>query len=507
MVPPQNGQPRRFGELVVCGYAAWGPNGRRIGYTDDHSLFVVNSDGTEPKRLVTVVGTPRVSDGTVDEVFDLTDYPTQVFPWSGLSLDGSPIILRNFKAAEVYTPGARKTLKYAWSPTCKRGRSRIKDRELPQLARPREHDQIFLNGEPSWARQLALDTAITRDRAPPGQKRHVARSARRGPTDVTSHCSFTQQSMIQHSSIKAYRSVLGLAPRLAGGYAGGIITRNHLGYDGYQCGVAVVSSDTVKADLFIEHGLRERGEREVGHSLGAQIRERRYQENAGLIYMYDSVKRFSAVGGFDMNVATYLVEGMEQTMGTWLPAAGMGMIGNIQFNPTFQFFDDQVCQQAAMALVLHGDRLRLDTTIMHGCKPASGYHTVTRADRNVVLEIDHRPALDVIAEILGPDSGSRVGGLPHLRYVGGQQRRQVWRVQRGSLRQSPVHGDRPGATRARDVRARSDSGHGSPVDAAVHRFSVHSLAGPAPVPESGEPHAVSGDLHRLHGAGGILLRV
>ena len=71
--------------------------------------------------------------------------------------------------------------------------------------------------------------------------------------------------------------------------------------------------------------------------MGAQIRERRYQENAGLIYMYDQVKRFSAVGGFDMNVATYLVEGMEETIGAWLPAAGMGIIGNIQFNPTFQF--------------------------------------------------------------------------------------------------------------------------------------------------------------------------
>jgi len=202
---------------------------------------------------------------------------------------------------------------------------------------------------------------------------------------------------------RAVRSVVGPQTRLIGGYAGGIITRNHLGYDGYQCGVAVLQSDTVAADLFVEYRLNERGEHEVGRALGSQIRHRGYDVHAGLLYMYDSVKRFSPVGGFDMNIATYLVQGMAETIGGWPNAAGMGMIGNIQFNPTFQYFDDQVNQQTAMAIVFHGP-CRLDTIIMHGCRPASGYHTVTRADRNVVLEIDGRPALDVIAKILGPES-------------------------------------------------------------------------------------------------------
>ena len=38
---------------------------------------------------------------------------------------------------------------------------------------------------------------------------------------------------------------------------------------------------------------------------------------------------------------------------------------------------------------------------MHGCKPASSYHTVTKAERNVVLEIDGKPALNMIDEMLG----------------------------------------------------------------------------------------------------------
>jgi hypothetical protein len=75
----------------------------------------------------------------------------------------------------------------------------------------------------------------------------------------------------------------------------------------------------------------------------------------------------------------------------------------MQANPSDLWLDDRIEQGAAMALVLSGE-VRLDAVIMHGCKPASGYHTITRAEGNTIYEIDGRPALDRIAEILGPES-------------------------------------------------------------------------------------------------------
>jgi hypothetical protein len=56
-----------------------------------------------------------------------------------------------------------------------------------------------------------------------------------------------------------------------------------------------------------------------------------------------------------------------------------------------------------MALVVSGSG-RLDSTIMHGCKPAGGYHKITKTDGATVLEIDGRPAVEVIAGLLGPTS-------------------------------------------------------------------------------------------------------
>jgi class 3 adenylate cyclase len=41
---------------------------------------------------------------------------------------------------------------------------------------------------------------------------------------------------------------------------------------------------------------------------------------------------------------------------------------------------------------------------MHGTKPSSGYHTITQAEENLVLEIDGKPAIEVMANLLGPES-------------------------------------------------------------------------------------------------------
>jgi len=50
------------------------------------------------------------------------------------------------------------------------------------------------------------------------------------------------------------------------------------------------------------------------------------------------------------------------------------------------------------------------------CTAPSRHHTVTRAEANVVLEIDHKPALDVIGELVGHEK--RVEEYPMLVTLG-----------------------------------------------------------------------------------------
>ena len=197
------------------------------------------------------------------------------------------------------------------------------------------------------------------------------------------------------------RSVIGPAARLIGGYAMGIITKDRLGYLGYQVGVAVMSSDSVRVDMFIERGLPD-NEYDVGLALGKQIRSKTYQGEPNILLMYDSAKE-RTTEGVALNFATPLIEGLGQSLKVWPEAAGVGMAGDPRWDPTYQWFDDRIEQSTAMALVLSGG-VRLDTTIMHGCRPSSAYHTITKTEGPRVLEIDGRPALDVIAQLLGSES-------------------------------------------------------------------------------------------------------
>ncbi len=107
-----------------------------------------------------------------------------------------------------------------------------------------------------------------------------------------------------------------------------------------------------------------------------------------------------------MNMGTPLLAGMADGLGGhWPPTAGAGTMGDMQFRESFQWFNDQVLSCSASALVLAGGGVQMHQTIMHGCLPASAYHTVTKADGPVILEIDDRPAAQVLADIIGEDSG------------------------------------------------------------------------------------------------------
>ncbi len=211
-------------------------------------------------------------------------------------------------------------------------------------------------------------------------------------------------STVQHDPVALHagvRSVVGASARLTGGYGVGVITNAFLGYDSALVGLAILSFDSVEVSLFLETGLND-NEFATGQSLGRRIAQAIPPGDASMLLLYDTVNLVS--GEFKMNMATPLLHGMSEYIAAWPAMAGMGMIGDMQLQPTYQWCDDRIVQQGAIALLLSGN-IRMDTVILHGCKPASGYRTVTKTDGAVVLEIDGKPALDVIAEMLGADVG------------------------------------------------------------------------------------------------------
>jgi hypothetical protein len=74
----------------------------------------------------------------------------------------------------------------------------------------------------------------------------------------------------------------------------------------------------------------------------------------------------------------------------------------MQLTNGFQFHNEKVLQQSVVAVLISG-KCGFRTIIMHGCKPASSYHTITKCEGPVIFEIDNKPALDVIGQLMGPD--------------------------------------------------------------------------------------------------------
>jgi hypothetical protein len=213
------------------------------------------------------------------------------------------------------------------------------------------------------------------------------------------YCTSKQDPHQFHAGVRA---AVGVDARIVGGHSVGAITREHLGYEGYQACVGVMSLPGTKIHMFLERSIGGR-ELEAGRKLGDQVAAISCEDPRNLLLTYDSVKGRTADRGLELNLATPLIEGVGQTIGTWPTVAGVGVFGDLQFNPTYQFFDDEVVQQTASALLMCGG-VRMDTIILHGCEPAGRYHTITKAEGPVVLEIDGKPAVDMIAQLLGPGS-------------------------------------------------------------------------------------------------------
>lgn len=200
-----------------------------------------------------------------------------------------------------------------------------------------------------------------------------------------------------HACFEGIQSEVGDIP-IIGGAAVGVITNDNLGYEGYQVGVAVLPDD-LAFDTVAVGGL-DKGEKSVGLELAKQLSVKRNPGEKLALLFYDSIKSPPPPGPI-LNVSSYLIDGFEQGIGKNPPViVGAGLLGSYAFDSEKLFCGTKVADQHALAALLSGE-CSVHITIMHGCKPMTDYHTITRVEGPVVYEIDGKPAMDVIDNLLG----------------------------------------------------------------------------------------------------------
>jgi diguanylate cyclase (GGDEF)-like protein len=197
---------------------------------------------------------------------------------------------------------------------------------------------------------------------------------------------------------EAVSSIVGDSVPIYGGGAVGIITNDIYGYAGDQAGVACLWLDGSRCDVLTDGGLAE-SEEDTGFRLGQGLAKLGVSSTSPVMLLYDAINRDND-DKVRLMMATRILAGLEKALGFLPDLTGAGMQGDHVCGATNQYIGEEIGKHYAMALAFSGD-IHIDSVIMHGCHPASMYYTVTKADGPMILEIDHKPALAYMDELLG----------------------------------------------------------------------------------------------------------
>jgi hypothetical protein len=181
------------------------------------------------------------------------------------------------------------------------------------------------------------------------------------------------------------RDATGRAP-LTGCSVSGCISHGVADESAYCVEVAVIVSDELRL-----HNARVQDistdPRAAGEALGAALRPHYGDEALALLFFGDA---------FTLNY-TALEAGLGEGLGLdrFVPVLGGGANNDVQSLRTFQFHDDEIYETGAVCTLLSGHGA-IVSTVTHGCYPLGLRQTVTRSKGNAILELDGKPALEVI---------------------------------------------------------------------------------------------------------------
>jgi len=203
-------------------------------------------------------------------------------------------------------------------------------------------------------------------------------------------------------------SVAGEDTVLCGCTGAGVISG--LGSDEATHSIALmgIAGRTVRVTPFLYPGLSVDPEG-IGERIADQVRNVAVSadENALLLLFAD---------GLTIN-ADRLYRGLGRRLPYHIDIVG-GTAGNdFQQNVTCQFCRGRVVSDGVSGALLHGGfshRIR----VTHGSRPVGLFRTITRARGNVICELDHVPAIDLLREFIGGERLQDVGQTLNLFELG-----------------------------------------------------------------------------------------
>ncbi len=186
---------------------------------------------------------------------------------------------------------------------------------------------------------------------------------------------------------------LELAPeKLIGCTAAGIIVPNNI----IQFGVAVlaISSDELSFGIGAAHEIPFDQMREAGVKLTqSAIRDLQSTQRQIFILTADGIQ----------NNNSLILNGVQEILGHGAPIIGGASCDDFHFIKSYQFFNNAVLTGGACGVAVGGP-LTVALSSKHGWKPLGKPRTITKAEGNIIHEIDNKPALSLYMAYFGDDA-------------------------------------------------------------------------------------------------------
>ncbi|MGL5059776.1 MAG: FIST signal transduction protein [Microcoleus sp.] len=169
--------------------------------------------------------------------------------------------------------------------------------------------------------------------------------------------------------------------------------------DGEMSSILGFEQDSLTLMLFCADNITIRAGigRDISHDLNAAIQTAVIQATTGHT---EEIKLCIALPESLTTSAVLILDNLHQALGEKVPVFGGLTADRWQFKQTYQFYKTEVCSDAIPILLISGSIL-FSHSIASGWNPIGKRGIVTKADRNIVCEIDNRPALEFYHHYLG----------------------------------------------------------------------------------------------------------
>lgn len=194
----------------------------------------------------------------------------------------------------------------------------------------------------------------------------------------------------QKEMLESIRQALPETP-VIGCSAKGIIVGKDCDENIYSIGVMAIASDEFKFLPLLVKDLAANSYK-AGETIGTAVKNSNLPSHLALYVFADGLK---------VNMKRFF-EGFESRIDGFLPIFGGLAADNWQFVKTFQYFNNEVHEDAASCLLVSGSG-SITYGVSHGCLPLGIDRTITKVQGNKIVEIDNKPAYLVFQEYLGEE--------------------------------------------------------------------------------------------------------